>query len=44
MPVIKSGKYWHIGSGKARYKSKASAESAYKGYLYSKYHGKKGGK
>jgi len=41
MPVLKRGKYWHIGSGKARYKSRASAERAYKGYLYSKYGRKK---
>ena len=40
MPVRKEGKYWHIGSGKARYKSKASAERSYKAYLYEKYHKK----
>lgn len=36
MPVKKVGKKWKIGSGKAIYKSKASAERAYKGYLAKK--------
>ena len=40
MPVRKSGNKWKIGSGKALYDSKAEAERAYQGYLYSKY-GKK---
>lgn len=40
MPVKKKGKKWAIGSGKAMYDSKAKAERAYRGYLYSK-HGKK---
>lgn len=37
MPVLKSGKKWRIGHGKPQYKSKASAERAYKGYLGHKY-------
>jgi len=38
MPVNKcpDGKY-RIGKGKCMYDSKAKAERAYKGYLYSKY-------
>lgn len=42
MPVRKKGKKWAIGSGPAIYKSKRSAEKAYRGYLFSKY--KKGRK
>jgi len=42
MPVIKKGSKWAIGSGKAMYTSKATAERAYRGYLYAKYHKKKG--
>ena|GEM_PF-2151870 len=40
MPVRKAsnGKY-RIGSGKAMYRSKASADRAYRGYLGSKYGG-----
>uniref|UniRef100_A0A6H2A229 Uncharacterized protein n=1 Tax=viral metagenome TaxID=1070528 RepID=A0A6H2A229_9ZZZZ len=38
MPVIKVGNKYKIGKkGKPIYKSKASAERAYKGYLWSKY-------
>lgn len=37
MPVVKRGKYWYIGSGKAKYKSKASANRAYKAYLSKKH-------
>ena len=37
MPVIKVGKKYKIGKGKAIYKSKKSAERAYKGYLAKKY-------
>lgn len=37
MPVHKVGKYWHIGKGKARYKTKASAKRAYRAYLAKKY-------
>jgi len=37
MPVRKSGNKWKIGSGKAMYKSKASAERAYKAYRAKKY-------
>ena len=43
MPVRKSkrnGK-WRIGHGKAIYKTKKSAERAYKGYLGKKYGSKK---
>lgn len=37
MPVYKVGKKYKIGkAGKAIYKSKASAEKAYKGYLATK--------
>ena len=36
MPVKKCGKKYKIGSGKCMYKSKASANRAYKGYLYGK--------
>jgi len=35
------GNKYAIGSGKAIYKSKASAERAYRGYLWSKYHKRK---
>lgn len=38
MPVVKKGKYWYMGGRK--YKSKASAERAYKAYRAKKY-GKK---
>lgn len=41
MPVIKAKGGWKIGSGKARYKTKKSAQRAYKGYLGSKYGKKK---
>jgi len=37
MPVRKSGKKWRIGSGKAMYKSKASANRAYRAYRAKKY-------
>jgi len=38
MPVLKCpGNKWRIGKGKCIYDSKAKAERAYKGYLYSKY-------
>jgi len=37
MPVHKVGRYWHIGSGKARYRTKASAGRAYRGYLAKKH-------
>lgn len=37
MPVHKKGSKWAIGSGKGMYHSRADAERAYKGYLYSKY-------
>ena len=38
MPVIScGGGKWRIGKGKCMYDSKAKAESAYRGYLYSKY-------
>jgi hypothetical protein len=40
MPVRKRGRYWHIGKGKARYKSKKSANKAYRGYRARK-HGKR---
>ena len=38
MPVLKgrNGK-WRIGSGPAIYKTRASAERAYRGYLYSEH-------
>lgn len=36
MPVRKVGNKWAIGSGRAMYKTKASAERAYRGYLGSK--------
>jgi hypothetical protein len=36
MPVKKVGKKYAIGSGKAMYKSKASADRAYKAYLAKK--------
>ena len=39
MPVRKVGNKYKIGSGKAMYKSKASATRAYKAYLAKK-HGK----
>ena len=42
MPVYKVGNKYKIGKkGKAMYKTKASAERAYKGYLYKKYGKKK---
>lgn len=44
MPVEKCGKKYKIGSGKCMYKSKASAERAYKGYLGKKHSSKKGKK
>jgi len=37
MPVRKSGNKWRIGSGKAMYKSKASAERAYRAYRAKKH-------
>lgn len=37
MPVRKVGNKYAIGSGKAIYKSKKKAESAYRGYLWAKY-------
>lgn len=37
MPVVKKGKKWAIGSGKAIYKTKKSAEKAYAGYRASKH-------
>jgi len=37
MPVIKKGKKWAIGSGKAIYNSKAKAERAYAGYRAKKH-------
>jgi len=40
MPVVKKGKKWAVGSGKAMYRTKAGAERAYKGYLAKK-HGRK---
>mgnify|MGYP000073668236 CR=1 FL=1 len=36
MPVRKVGKKYAIGSGKAMFKSKASADRAYKAYLAKK--------
>jgi len=33
MPVHREGNKWAIGSGKAMYKSKASAVRAYRAYL-----------
>jgi len=45
MPVKKVGKKWRMGKGKAKYDTKTDAESAYRGYLYHKYHtveGKRG--
>ena len=36
MPVVKRGKFWHIGSGKARYKTKKDALRAYRAYLAKK--------
>jgi hypothetical protein len=41
MPVKKCKGGWKIGSGKAVYKSKTSAERAYRAYLAKK-HSKKG--
>lgn len=41
MPVVKRGDKWAIGSGKAMYKSKASADRAYKAYLAKKHDKKK---
>jgi hypothetical protein len=37
MPVKKQGSKYKIGSGKAMYKTKASAERAYKAYRAKKY-------
>jgi len=37
MPVIKVGNKYKIGKGKAIYKTKKSAEKAYKAYLAKKY-------
>ena len=37
MPVIKVGKKYKIGKGKAIYKTKESAEKAYKAYRAKKY-------
>lgn len=37
MPVRKVGNKWAIGSGKAIYKTKASAERAYAGYRASEH-------
>lgn len=39
MPIRKVGNYYKIGKGKAKYKSRASAERAYRAYLAKK-HGK----
>lgn len=36
MPVLKCGKKYRIGKGKWMYKTKASAERAYRGYLGAK--------
>jgi hypothetical protein len=33
MPVHKIGRKWSIGRGKARFKTKRSAERAYRAYL-----------
>jgi len=44
VPVVKcSNNKWRVGSGKCMYKSKASADRAYRGYLGKKY-SKKGPK
>lgn len=43
MPVRKVGNKYAIGSGKAMYKTRASAERAYKAYLAKKHTGKKSG-
>jgi hypothetical protein len=40
MPVKKVGNKWQIGSGKARYDSRESAERAYRAYLARKHKGK----
>jgi len=37
MPVVKRGRKWAIGSGRAIYKTKRAAERAYAGYLARKY-------
>jgi len=37
MPVIKVGKKYKIGKGKAMYHSRAKAERAYRAYLARKY-------
>ena len=37
MPVVKKGKKWAIGKGKAIYDTKSDAERAYRGYLAKKY-------
>jgi hypothetical protein len=45
MPIRKVGNKYAIGSGKPIYKTKESAEAAFRGYLWDKYKGgKKGGK
>jgi hypothetical protein len=36
MPVRKSGNKWKIGTGKATYKTRASAMKAYRAYLAKK--------
>ena len=41
MPVTKEGNKYKIGKGKAMYKTKASAERAYKAYRAKKYGDKK---
>ena len=40
MPVVKRGRYWYIGKGKAKYKTKKDALRAYRAYLAKK-HSKK---
>ena len=37
MPVIKQGKKYKIGRGKAMYKTRKSAERAYRAYRAKKY-------
>jgi hypothetical protein len=41
MPVVKRGRYWYIGSGKAKYKTKKDALKAYSAYLAKKRNGKR---
>ena len=41
MPVIKVGKKYKIGKGKAMYKTRKSAERAYRAYRAKKYGRKK---